>query len=277
MSKNKTSTKQKSKANTPKGNTKQQAKSHKKADHYNDPNHNYLHYWNGRDYEHASEVIALSKLLGGKHFDHAVDVGGGYGRLSAVLTKYADKVTLAEPSQQQLDIAQDYLKDYPTVDIQLMQADDLKFDDASIDLVTVVRVLHHLPDPTAEFAEIARILKPGGYFFFEFANYANFKNRVKHIAKGKKLPLEPVDIRSEANRKEGDIAFVNHNPKTVRKQLAHAGLKVEKVLSVSNLRSPRIKKIVPHGGLLAIENLLQGSLANTYFGPSTVFLVKKPE
>lgn len=248
----------------------------KKADQYNDPKHNYLHYWNGRDYEHAAEVIALDKMLKGKHFEHAVDVGGGYGRLSAVLTQYADKVTLAEPSQQQLDIAEEYLAGYPTVEKKLLQADDLKFKDASIDLVTVVRVLHHLPDPSAEFKEIARILKPGGYFFFEFANYSNFKNRVKHTIKGKKLPTEPVDIRSEENRNSEEIPFVNHNPKTVRKQLAHAGLKVEKVLSVSNLRSPKIKKVIPHGGLLAIENLLQSSLANTYFGPSTVFLVRKP-
>lgn len=258
---------------------KQTSKSNKtkRADQYNDPKHNYLHYWDGRDYEHEAEVVALDKLLRKKHFKHAVDVGGGYGRLSAVLTQYADKVTLAEPSQQQLDIAKEYLKDFPTVDRKLMQADNLQFKDSSVDLVVVVRVLHHLPDPSAELAEIARILKPGGYFFFEFANYGNFKNRIKHIAKGKKLPLEPVDIRSAENRRDDEIPFVNHNPKTVRKQLAHAGLRVEKVLSVSNLRSPAIKKIVPRGGMLAIESLLQGSLSKTYFGPSTVFLVRKPE
>jgi SAM-dependent methyltransferase len=250
-------------------------KSTKKADQYNDPNHNYLHYWDGRDYEHEAEVLALDKLLRGKHFKHAVDVGGGYGRLSSILTRYADKVTLAEPSQQQLDIAEEYLKEFPQVERKLLQADDLKFSDGSIDLAVVVRVVHHLPDPSAEFAEIARILSPDGYFFFEFANYGNFKNRVKHALKGKKLPVEPIDIRSPENRREDEIPFVNHNPKTIRRQLAHAGLKVEKVLSVSNLRSPRLKKIIPRGGLLAIESLMQGSFAKTYFGPSTVFLVRK--
>lgn len=255
--------------------TKKNSKTTKKADQYNDPEHNYLHYWDGRDYEHAAEVLALDRMLGGRKrkFEHAVDVGGGYGRLSAVLTRYASKVTLAEPSQQQLDIAEEYLKDFPQIDRRLMQADNLEFPDDSIDLVCVVRVLHHLPDPSAEFAEIARILKPGGYFFFEFANNTHFKNRIKHAVKGKRLPTEPVDIRT----KQSDIPFVNHHPKTVAKQLAHAGLKVEKILSVSNLRSPRIKKIIPHGGLLAIERLLQKTLAKTYFGPSTVFLVRKPK
>ncbi len=247
----------------------------KKADQYNDPNHNYLHYWDGRAYEHDAEVLAIDRLLKGKHFKHAVDVGGGYGRLSAVLTQYADKVTLAEPSQQQLDIAKEYLKDFPTVERKLMQADHLQFKDSSVDLVTVVRVIHHLPDPSAEFQEIARILDPEGYFLLEFANYANFKNRIKHALRGKKMPLEPVDIRSEANKRKDIIPFVNHNPATVRRQLAHAGLRVEKTLSVSNLRSPGLKKVLPRGGMLALENLMQSTLARSYFGPSTVFLVRK--
>jgi ubiquinone/menaquinone biosynthesis C-methylase UbiE len=214
-------------------------------------------------------------MLKGKHFGHAVDIGGGYGRLSTVLSYHADKVTLAEPSQQQLDIAADYLKDFPLIERALMQADNLAFPDKSIDLVAMIRVMHHLPDPAPEFTEIARVLKKDGYLLLEVANYANFKNRVRHALKGQKLPLSPVDIRSEANRRKDEIAFVNHNPKTVAKQLAASGLKVEKILSVSNLRSPRLKKIMPRGAMLAFEDLMQPTLAKMTFGPSTFMLVKK--
>src|SRR5438309_11759458 len=136
--------------------THEKSKAHKKADQYNDPTHNYLHYWDGRDYEHAAEEMAIKRLLEGKHFKNAVDVGGGYGRLCVLLKKYADKVTLAEPSQQQLDIAAEYLKDHPEIDRRLLQADDLKFDDGAVDLLTMIRVMHHLPDPTPEFREISR-------------------------------------------------------------------------------------------------------------------------
>ena len=55
-------------------------KATKKADQYNDPNHNYLHYWDGRDYEDAAERMAISRLLIDKKFKHAADIGGGYGR-----------------------------------------------------------------------------------------------------------------------------------------------------------------------------------------------------
>jgi ubiquinone/menaquinone biosynthesis C-methylase UbiE len=256
-------------------NTTTKNTSKKKADQYNDPRYNYLHYWKGRDYEHAAEEIALKSLLQGKHFKHAVDVGGGYGRLCVFLEKYADKVTLAEPSQQQLDIAKDFLKDHPKVDRKLLQADDLKLKDGSVDLLTMIRVMHHLPDPSAEFTEISRVLNKNGHAIIEVANYAHARNRLKHLLKGKKLPTEPIDIRSAANRRESEIPFVNHNPETVIKQLGHAGLKVERVLSVSNLRSPALKKIMPRRVMLVIEGLLQPALAGSYFGPSIFFLVKK--
>jgi ubiquinone/menaquinone biosynthesis C-methylase UbiE len=247
----------------------------KKADQYNDPKHNYLHYWDGREYEHAAEEIAIRKLLRGRHFDNAVDVGGGYGRLCVLLSKYADKVTLAEPSEQQLDIAADFLKDYPHVNRSIMQADDLQFEDDSIELLTMIRVMHHLPDPSREFEEIARVLSPSGLAIIEVANYIHVRNRIKHLVKGERLPVKPVDIRSEKNKRKDEIAFVNHNPHSVLRQLEHAGLQVESTLSVSNLRSPRLKKLLPRSVMLGAESILQKPLAPSYFGPSIFFLVHK--
>ncbi|HET7320086.1 MAG TPA: class I SAM-dependent methyltransferase, partial [Candidatus Saccharimonadales bacterium] len=252
-----------------------QAKAKKKADQYNDPKHNYLQYWEGREYEHAAEEIALKKLLKGKHFGTAVDIGGGYGRLCVFLENYADKVVLAEPSQQQLDIAKDYLRDHPEIDRKLMQADDLQFEDGSIDLLTMIRVMHHLPDPTVEFNEIARVLSADGVAIVEVANYIHIRNRMKHVLRGERMPVKPVDIRSEQNRREDEIAFVNHNPYTVVRQLAHAGLKVEETLSVSNLRSTTLKKHVPRGLMLGFEKVMQRTLSGVYFGPSIFFLVRK--
>lgn len=250
-------------------------KVHRKADQYNDPHHNYRQYWEGREYEHAAEELAIQRLLSGKHFRNAVDVGGGFGRLCLLLENYADKVTLAEPSQQQLDLAKDFLRDHPEVERKLMQADDLDFQAGSIDLLTMVRVMHHLPDPSPEFNEIARVLSNDGCAIVEVASYSHARNRIKHLLKGKKMPLKPVDIRSEANKRDEEIAFVNHNPKTVIRQFEHAGLHVERVLSVSNLRSTTLKKHIPMKAMLAVEKALQQPLSSMYFGPSIFFLVKK--
>ena len=251
------------------------AKKLNKADQYNDPKHNYLRYWDGRDYEQAAEELMLNKLLSGKKFKHAIDVGGGYGRLSVVLTQFSDKVTLAEPSQQQLDIAKDFLKDKPKVNSVLAQAEKLPFEDGSVDLAMVVRVIHHLPNPVPAFEEIHRVLEKDGMFLIEFANYGNFKNRVKHAAKLQKMPVDPVDIRSDGNKRDDVIPFVNHNPKTVQRQLAQVGFKLEDMLSVSNFRSPTLKKVLPKKTLVQLEKNLQKPLARTYFGPSTVYLLRK--
>lgn len=250
-------------------------KAARRADQYNDEKYNYQDYWAGREYEHAAEEMAVKRLLKGRHFEHAVDVGGGYGRLSKLLTQYADKVTLAEPSKQQLDMAKIYLKGTPQVERQLLQASDLKMPDASVDLVMIVRVLHHLPDPVAEFKEIARVLKPSGIFVLEFANDAHFLNRIRYVIRGKRVPHTPVSIQDASKEKAGELPFVNHHPKTIIKELRSAGFEVETALSGSNLRSPRLKKVLGKKPLLALEKVLQPLLAPIYFGPSVWLRLKK--
>jgi ubiquinone/menaquinone biosynthesis C-methylase UbiE len=170
-------------------------------------------------------------------------------------------------------MAKMYLKDTPKVDQKLLQASDLKLKDGSVDLVLVVRVLHHLPDPSPEFSEIARVLEPGGTFLLEFANDAHFLNRIRYGLRGKGVPKNPVDIRSEQN-KDG-IPFVNHHPKTIIKKLQQAGFEVEATLSGSNMRSPTLKRALGKKPLLAVEKVMQPLLAPIYFGPSVWLRLKK--
>ena len=134
----------------------------------------------------------------------------------------------------------------------------------------MVRVLHHLPDP-----ERARIVKPGGYAIIETANAKHAVNRVRYWRSGQKIPLMPVDIRSEANRRNGSIPFVNHHPAAVARQLAACGLQVERVLSVSNLRQPALKRIMPQRLMLAAEYVMQVPCAPLAFGPSLFFMARR--
>lgn len=255
--------------------TKSRSKTKRTADQYDNDNYNYLDYWTGRDYEHAAEEMAIRRLIKGKNFKAAADIGGGYGRLCVLLNDYAKHVTLVEPSKAQLGIAKNYLKGYPDIDQKLMQASDLDFADNSLDLVTMIRVMHHLPDPIPELSEVHRVVSKNGYFVLELANYAHARNRFKHIIKRKPLPVEPIDIRSAKNRREEEIPFVNHNPRTVIQQLDKVGFKVEKILSVSNLRSTTLKKYVPRSVMLSLEKVMQPTLSRTYFGPSVFFLLRK--
>jgi SAM-dependent methyltransferase len=47
---------------------------------------------------------------------------------------------------------------------------ELPFQTETFDLVTAFEVLEHLPDDAAAVAEAARVLRPGGYFFFTVPN-----------------------------------------------------------------------------------------------------------
>ncbi|MFJ8391124.1 class I SAM-dependent methyltransferase [Streptomyces sp. NPDC094438] len=245
------------------------------ADQYDSPGTDYVTYWNGRGYEHAAEVLAIRRLIANRRFSHAVDVGGGYGRLSVLLQEYAETVTLLDPSRKQLDAAKALLGGLPRIQTRLMDAGLIQLPRASVDLVTMVRVMHHLPDPQPTLRAISRVLRPGGTALIEVANLAHAVNRLRYLVKGQKLPLCPVDRRTVIRRNEHGIPFVNHHPSTVRQQFTNAGLHVQRKLSVSNMRHHRLKQALPQRFLLSIEHALQIPLAPLNFGPSIFYLLRK--
>lgn len=236
--------------------------------------YDYTKYWDNRDYENAAEHIAIRRLLKGNHYRKAADIGGGFGRLCLLLRTFSDEVTLAEPAATQLEAAKKVLAGTDIKQAQ-MQADDLQFADGELDLITMVRVMHHLPEPAPEFAEIARVLAPGGTAIIEVANYGHYKNRRRHKKEGKPLPVEPVSIRTVKADEPDAIAFVNHNIDTVVGQLAASGLVLENKLSVSNLRSQKLKKLLPTSVMLAAERISQKRLAQSNFGPSIFLKLRK--
>lgn len=247
-----------------------------RADRYDDdPNYNYVDYWNGRAYEHAAEVMAIRRLLGSRRFCRAVDVGGGFGRLASLLTTYAGTVVLAEPSRHQLELAEHFLGEETRIERRQVPAADLGLPAGSVDLLLLVRVLHHIPDPRAEFAEFARVVQPGGTLVLEFANSANLVSRLRLALRGKRVPSQPVCPVARPEHGEWDMPFVNHCPRTVMAQLDRAGFDLKRVLSGSNLRSTVLKRLMPLRVMLAVESMLQALLGPVHFGPSTWVLARR--
>lgn len=236
---------------------------------YDDSGFSYSKYWLGRQYEHRSEVIALRRLLKGHRFTTAADVGGGYGRLTPTLAGYCRTVSVVEPSTK---LRTQAAKNFPVV---AGTAQDTNLPPSSQDLVISIRVLHHLPDLSPTFSEFFRVLKPGKFLLIEFANSANFKARVRSFLNNRPLLLVPVDIRSPQNIRKKTIPFVNHHPHTVLKLLRRHGFQPLRILSVSNFRSPFLKKILPLPILLFLESVSQSLLSSIYFGPSIFVLATK--
>lgn len=220
--------------------------------------------------------MAIRRLLAGLSFQDGLDIGGGYGRLTVVLSEYATNVALIDSSRQQVDLAHRFLIGHPDIECRVMNGAALRFKDGSFDLVTLVRVLHHLPDPAAELREMHRVLRPGGYAVVEVANSKHAINRVRYLVKRKQIPLTAINVRKAQSRQPDGIPFVNHHPQTIIRQLELAGFSVQRSLSVSNLRHPVLKKALPLRSMLLAEKVMQKKLARVTFGPSLFLLLRKP-
>lgn len=239
----------------------------------------YTKFWQGRKYEDQAEKLALDKLLGQvTNRDSFVDVGGGYGRLTAYLAKYFKFGTLVDPSGRNLRTAKSFLKGVSNLTIMQGTLPHLKLKDNTFDLVNLVRVSHHLIDIAPTIKELARIMKPNGYLIIEVANKINMVARLKAYFRGdwffaNNLAVE--DKSSMESRRQKKIAFINHHPQEVLNTMRDCGLTIINILSVSNLRNGIVKKMVPITILLKVESMLQTSLARIYGGPSIFVLGRK--
>lgn len=94
-----------------------------------------------------------------------LDVGCGNGRYLSTMRKLGWQV-------QGVEFSADGVRACHQVNLPVHHGDlhSALFPDASFDLVTVRHVIEHIAEPQPFFAELARILKPGGQLIFETPN-----------------------------------------------------------------------------------------------------------
>jgi ArsR family transcriptional regulator len=90
------------------------------------------------------------------------DLGCGSGRLAATIAPYARSVVAVDSSPEMLEVARARLSGFDNVQIVQGRIEELPLAAASLDLALVVHLLHHVADPSAALAEVARVLRPGG-------------------------------------------------------------------------------------------------------------------
>lgn len=241
--------------------------------------YDYIDYWKDRSFEDNCERLALEKFFKeiGKRSTLA-DIGGGFGRMSTSYIKLFEKCYLIDPSEKNLDQAKKTFGKNDHLIFIKGSLPDLPLMRDSVDVVLMIRVIHHLDDPLPSLRDIKRILVSDGYFILEVANKIHFPARLKAYLRGDFSfinNMTSVERRSEQSIKEGKITFINHHPLKVIKDMEDLGFEIIEILSVSNFRSAFLKKIFPQGLLLSLENLVQKPLAKSFFGPSIFILAKK--
>lgn len=128
----------------------------------------------------AREVRRMRALRGMPAGGHVLEIGCGNGAGARLVAR-----TFAPRRVDALDIDMDLLRMArrigPTPGTELLfmagDAQRLPYEDGCLDAVFNFGIIHHLEDWRAGLREIARVLKPGGGFYFEEIYpplYANF-------------------------------------------------------------------------------------------------------
>ena len=242
--------------------------------------YNYSAYWDTRRYEHESEIIAIKKLLEKvPKSERILEVGGGFGRLTPSYIHRARKIYLSDPSSKLLKIARSNLHDKKITFVHSKLDNlDTKVRAKSIDLLLMVRVLHHMDDIEEAFTKISKLLSSRGFLILEFANKLHFKSKLINFLKGNiTYPMEiyPEDIRSKKNKSKKTLPFNNFHPDDVIEKLKECDFEIIEKLSVSNIRSDRLKNSLPLETLTYFEKILQKVLSYINFGPSIFILARK--
>ncbi len=90
------------------------------------------------------------------------DLGCGTGQVAASLAPFVKRVVGVDGSAVMLKYARQRLGGLANVDLRRGDLQSLPIEDASVDAVVVMLVLHHIADPPAVLKEAARVLKAGG-------------------------------------------------------------------------------------------------------------------
>jgi ubiquinone/menaquinone biosynthesis C-methylase UbiE len=243
--------------------------------------YDYPSYWEGRDYEHQSEVYALDSFLQKiNRIDSLIEIGSGYGRLVPCYLYRAKRIVLTDPSAKLLKIARENYSSNNKIEFIQSSLENLsnKTRNKSYNLAILIRVLHHIKDVDSAFKTIYKLLKNRGYFILEFPNKCHSKAAVKEFIKGNfiySLDIFPQDKRSKKSIKEKTLPFLNYHPEVIKTKLEDTGFNIIDIRSVSNIRSTNLKKIFPTSTLISIERRLQKPLASISFGPSIFILCQK--
>ena len=228
-------------------------------------------FWEDADrkYEDAADRLAIKRLLP-KKMKNFVDIAGGYGRLADEYLPRAKKSTVFDYSKTELKQAKELYGDK----IQTKAGDiySLPFKDEEFDALMMIRATHHFKDMKTVISELYRVLEPGGIAVIEVANKKTLPRIFRYWTK--KTDVNPFK-KSQSYLK--DLNMYNYHPKYIENLFKKQGFKIKKVLSVSNFRSKRLKKLFGTKNLIKMEKNAQTLLAPVRFAPSIYYQLEKPK
>jgi len=114
--------------------------------------------------ERAKKLLRFTSLEGKQDF---LEVGCGSGAVSKYIAQnHGSNVTGIDLDPGLIELAREGIGDIPNAHFFVADATHLPFGDNEFDVVLSFGVMHHIPNWLDALEEIARVLKPGGYFVY---------------------------------------------------------------------------------------------------------------
>ncbi len=130
-----------------------------------------LRFWiNPVRFEYFVRVLEREKVLKRKQ-RKLLDVGCGGGLIAEQFARVGFEVTGIDPARETIDAARAHASAAGLcIEYQTGSGEHLPFPKGSFDLVACCDVLEHVDDVDCVIGEIARVLRPGGLFFYDTIN-----------------------------------------------------------------------------------------------------------
>jgi len=246
--------------------------------------YDYAQYWKVRKYEDSAEKHVLEKIFKNKKGKWFVDIGGSYGRLTPTYYNSYTNPILLDYSLKTLQKNYSIIKKlFPHVEMIAANAYHMPFRDDVFDGGLMVRVLHHISEPTVYFNELKRIMHTDSSYVQEFANKVNLKASLRAVFHfnfkffSKEPYQQPTSKNFEGTESGQEAIFFNYHPSFVSSALKNIGFDIQNKYGCSYLRFQALKKILGDNNMLKMEYFLQKRLKATNISPSIIFETKLHE
>lgn len=158
--------------------------------------------------------------------------------------------------------------------------DHLPFPDGAFDLVTCNMVVEHLADPQKCFAEIRRVLRPGGRVIFHTPNLLHYMVFLNHTI-GRVLPRKLVLSLIQASDRRGSeevfpTFYRMNSPGKVKSVADATGLAVNKIEFIPPPR-PFFNFFLPAAFVQLMISWLMAKLGLEQFESTLLVTLRKPE
>ncbi|MBX2999476.1 MAG: bifunctional 2-polyprenyl-6-hydroxyphenol methylase/3-demethylubiquinol 3-O-methyltransferase UbiG [Caldilineaceae bacterium] len=161
-----------------------------------------------------------------------LDLGSGGGYLAESFAELGAQVTGIDPAGNSVRVAAIHAETRNlSIDYSVGAGERLPFPDASFDLVTCCDVLEHLYHLDQVLAETARVLKPGGLYFYDTINRTP-QSWLVMVQIAQEFPLTRIVPRGLHDWS----MFLK--PQELERHLARVGIRSHQVVGLNSRRHP---------------------------------------